>query len=206
MKLNYPFLLVLLICMANVSNAQYWFVKNKKDTTFTTSIVIEVDFRSGLLELMTYKNIDGTETTVKGKKNLDNITSINNGLLVNKRPAVYEKIPENPNKPGGDMVMGKRLYDGKIDILIFSSIREVGEANDGSRSTMGKSLFYARWEDGSYHSLKAKKGIYGTVDHMNECKAFKEKFDFDTYRFAHAKESAEEIWMGIFAQYDALCK
>ncbi len=162
-------------------SAQDYFIVNNSDTTFCSELECIVGAQ-GDLKKVTYKDIEGEEVSIKGKENVQNITTVYYHGITS------DKIPQNLNKPDGYSRFEWRAVDGKIIVY-----------QDSGTDGASKNRFVMRTPEGILYDINSKTIEDNIKPYLQECPEF-------VKRFKGEYSKKEDEFMEMIRLYNMVCK
>lgn len=172
------FILALLVIGRKVS-AQDYFIKNS-DTTLCSNLSC-IAGAQGEIKKISYTDSNGQEVVIKGKENLQDITT------VHYLGVTLDKTPLNLSKPDGYTRFELRAVDGKI--IVYQDM-----ATDGA----GKDRFFLKMPDGTFVDINPKTIESEIKPYLEQCPEFVKQYKGDFSK-------KEEPFMQMIKLYNSSC-
>ena len=199
----------------NSFSQDYFIIKN--DTTFCEKLTYSTSSQ-GYLKKLEFINLSGTETTLKGKKNVSDVSTIYlNGNT-------FDKIPLKANKPKSYIRFTKRVVDGKLKVYLMRQKTIVVSGLSTStkiapnttlvtqrnpeKGAAGHYRFFIKMPDGTFYKVNKKKNIEKYIEpYLLKCEEFKKQFKgFHFNRAVNATlDENEKHFIKQIELYNSLC-
>ncbi len=203
----------------NSFSQDYFIIKN--DTTFCNKLKYTTSSQ-GYLKKLEFINLSGIETTLKGKKNVSDVSTIY------LKGNTFDKIPLKASKPKSYVRFTKRVVDGKLKVYLMrqktiTTIRPTSSTKIAPNTTLvthygpekgaaGNYRFFIKLPNGTFYKVNKKKNIEKYIEpYLLKCEEFKKQFKgfhFDRAKFAAKGSSLDENEQHFIEQielYNSLC-
>lgn len=191
---KFLFSLTVLLTFSAYSQTDYFVAA--KDTTFCKNFTYKLTAQSYLASIA-YTDLDGKSTDIKGRKNLENVSTFYKGGIT------IDKIPQQADKPESYVKWAKRVVDGKLIINYYeNSMTTYGNYNFNPSGivTTGITKFFIKMPDGTFYNINKNSDLKkNIIPYLKQCIAFNSAYngDFRSDYYSFTK---------MIELYNSLCK
>ena len=185
------FCLLIIFCSLKTYSQEDYYIKGQ-DTIRVSNLTYDLTMQSYLAEL-SYTDTNGKPVTVKGRKNLSDVST----LYINY--VTIDKIPQKAHKPKGYVKWAHRVVYGKLIVDYYTNSMTTSRA--GSRPvTTSITKFFIKMPDGTFYDIrKSKDRKKHIIPYLQQCSEFVSAYDGNY-------SSDYKSFTEMILLYNSLCK